>query len=184
MARTKANARRQHQKDQLRVRCSSGYTIIVQRPPINVIRAVTLRAEEMYPDPDPPTESLDTLPGKSYEVVIDDDPAYQQAKQEVVQQRLEHLLEYVFQRRLTVEGYDTEEAKQELVASFTDERAELEDWGDIPEDMADLDDWQFVLRMFIVADQTDYAALMLAASKAMDESDLNEGDIRKRVSFL
>jgi len=170
--------------DHLTVALSSGYTLVVKRPPLNVIRAITTKAEKLYPDPDPPTQTIQTVTGMEYTVAADGDEAYQEKLETARNQRLEYFLEYVFQECLEVQGYETEEARQELIAAYADERDKLLKWGDVPEDMLKLDDWQFTLRMFIVADASDYAALMLSASKAFDINDIGEEDLRQRVNFL
>ena len=174
-----------HATDHLKVRMSSGYTLIIRRPTMNVIRAVSLKAEELYPMPDPPIgETLETVTGQTYQIAAQDDPAHQAAVERVQQQRLEHLLEYVFQRRLEVEGYEGEDGRQQLVDAFAADLDELREFGTLPADMADLDEWQQTLRLFVVADQADYAALMLAAANAFDDHNITEAEIRDRIAFF
>ena len=178
--------------DQLVVPVSSGYTLVVRRPSMQVIRAINARALELYPDPEPPSQTVEAVTGTVYQVAAaDDDPAFavaqkahEQAKEKAQAERAEYLLDYVFRERLTVEDYETEEARQTLVAQYAAERAGVEQYGSLPDDMRDLDDWQFTLRMFVVADAVDYGALTLAAHKAFDVADVTEDELRSRVTFL
>ncbi|WP_324391615.1 hypothetical protein [Aggregatilinea sp.] len=178
--------------DRLAVPMSSGYTLIIKRPSMEVVRAINAKAIELYPDPEPPTQKIETVTGATYQVLAPgDDPefaeaqkAYEQALQQAQGERAQHFLEYIFKARLRVEGYETEEARQELISKYAEERAAVEEFGSVPEDMKALDDWQFTLRMFIVADAVDYGALTLAAHKAFDVNDISEDELRSRVTFL
>jgi len=169
--------------DRLTFPVSTGYTLVMARPSMHMVRAILAKAEALYPDPEPPTEEIVTVTGDTIHVVQKTED-HQLAQERVEYQRLEHLLEYVFNKRLEVEGYETEESKRELIAQFAEERAELEEFGTLPDDMQALDEWQLTLRMFIVADGGDYAALMFAAQQAFDQSNIKEDDIRQRVTFL
>jgi len=173
------------QGDRLLVDMSSGYRLIIRRPSINVVRAINKKAFELYPDPDPPTTQVQAATGATYSVPDPDrEQEYEAARQEAASLRLEYLLDYIFKNRLEVQGYETEEDRAALIEKYADERKELEEWGSIPDDMAELDDWQFTLRTFIVADNADYVALMLAASKAFDVEDLTDQEVRQRVQFF
>jgi hypothetical protein len=178
--------------DRLAVPVSSGYTLLVHRPSMQVIRAINARALELHPDPEPPAQTVEAVTGVVYRVAAsEDDPAfaaaraaYEQARERAQAARAEYLLDYVFRERLSVEGYETDEAKAALVAQYAPERAAVERYGTLPDDMRGLDDWQFVLRMFVVADAVDYGAVTLAAHKAFDVADVTEDELRSRVTFL
>ncbi|GEM_PF-5781632 len=179
--------REPRQRDLLKVRTSSGYELLVQRPPVNVVRAIQQRAYKKHPDPEPPQKTVKAATGTNYTIPDPDEERqreYEAALQKAIEARLEYFLEYIFQKRLTVRGYESAEKQQELVAKFADDLAEVKEWGDLDADMLELDDWQLVLRLFILADQADWAALMLAASKAFDLQDLSEQEVRRRVEFF
>ena len=174
-------------RDVLTVRTSSGYELLVQRPPVNVVRAITRRAYQEHPDPEPPQKTVEAVTGVNYVIPDRDEERqreYEEALQKAVEARLEYFLEYIFQKRLTVRGFESEEGRRELVAKFADELAEVKEWGEMDEELLALDDWQLVLRVFIMADQADWAALMLAATKAFDLQDLSEQEVRQRVAFF
>ena len=174
-----------HSSDQLSVKLSSGFTLVIERPTINEIRAVQKKAESLYPMPEPPSEEIQTVTGKTYDVAApDDDESHRKQVEQVIAQRLEYQLEYVFQECCYVEGYNSEEGRQELVERFAARRLRVEKWGEVPEDMRDLDSWQYTLRMFIVADSVDYTTVTVAANHALDTSGITEDDIRQRVAFL
>ncbi|WP_119069212.1 hypothetical protein [Aggregatilinea lenta] len=178
--------------DRLAVPVSSGYTLRVHRPSMQVIRAINAKALELHPDPEPPVQTVEAVTGVVYRVAAsEDDPAfaaankaYEQGVERAQAARAEYLLDYVFRERLSVEGYETDEARAALVAQYAPERAAVEQYGTLPDDMRDLDDWQFVLRMFVVADAVDYGAVTLAAHKAFDVADVTEDELRARVTFL
>lgn len=205
----RAQARRDDKGSRLSVPLSSGYTVIIRRPSVGVITAIQKRAEELYPYPEPPTETMSMVTGATVEFATVDmaklhrikglsGPAQAEAIEALSDQerdllreimrvdseRLQYLMDYVFKRRLEVEGVYTDEQKQQLIAAFADERAEMLEYGTLPDDMRDLDEWQQTLRCFIVADQMDYAAVMAAAMMAFDRSDITPEEIRARVSYF
>lgn len=188
---------------------SSGYTIIVRRPSLQMITAVQHKAEQLYPMPEPPMTEMEMVTGVTeelpainleavYQAVSLDGAALVEALQDLTDkereflgqikeaqnERTEYLLDYIFQKRLEVEGAYTDEQKQALMDAFADDMAELEEWGELPEALAELDDWQRFLRTFIIQDQADYAAVFAAAMWAFNVADVTDEEIRQRVRFL
>jgi len=193
----------------LAVPLSSGYTVIVRRPSVGMITAVQKRAEELFPYPQPPTETMAMVTGaavefatvdmaklhrikalsgpaqvEAVEALSDDERELLRQIMQVDAERLQYLLDYVFERRLEVEGVYTDEQKRQLIDVFAGEREEMLHYGSLPDDVKDLDDWQQTLRLFVVADQMDYAAVMAAAMMAFDRSDITPEEIRARVSYF
>jgi hypothetical protein len=166
---------------------STGYRAIIDRPSMRFVVSIQEKAEKDFPFPNGATETLELVTGDTVTIKPDvptDFDRMTPEQKEVVGKRNEYLLEYVFNHRLEIEGYESEEDRQALVAQFADERAELEEFGVIAEDMKDLDPWQFTLRMFIIAEAADYAAVQFAVLQAFDRNNVTEDEIRQRVNFL
>lgn len=195
------------QGDQIMIPLSSGYTVVIRRPQMNMIRAILQKAEEDFPFPEAPSIKMETVTGREYRVAVDtteklidtmagrdDDAEAEALKQEyhtwdetrskAEEERQEYFLDYIFKKRLEVHGYETSEKREELTASFADDLAELAEWGTMPAELAEMDAWQQTLRLFIVADSADFVSISLAAMKALDVADITEDEIRKRMSFL
>ena len=187
-------AKRTHRKkavkrDRLALNMNSGYTLIIERPPMNVARAVMARAEKENPKPEPPTETVEAVTGVTYHIASEDgdseDDAQLKAQREAAQAKLyTHLMDFVFEEYTSIEGYNGQDGQQKLINELAPKWDVLRKWGDVPEDMADLSEWQQALRLFIVSDMEDYSVAMFGVLKAMDVDDLDEQEARQRASFL
>lgn len=183
MARTKKG--RAVNGDRLAVNLSSGYTAIIRRPSIQAIRMIQAKAEELFPLPEQPTQAIEAVTGTTYHVVDDTkDEARKQAEAEVEGQRNNYIMDYVYRKRLVIEGHEDEAGRQAIIEKFAEDKAEIEEFGTIDDEFRALDDWQFTLRTFVVADGPDAAAFMLASMKALDQDGIDEQEIRRRVSFF
>jgi hypothetical protein len=167
----------------IRLAVSSGHALLIRRPSVGLARAIMTKAAELYPYPDPPKQTITTLVG-DVDVIKEDDEAYLAKCKAADGEREGHLLEWAFEHRLEVEGYEAEDGHAALIADHADDLAELREFGSVPEDMRELDEYQLVLRMFVVADMTDYTALYLSVHKAFDAADIEESEIRQRSRFL
>ena len=196
--------------DRLLVPTSSGYKLVIRRPPMQVLRAVMQKSEELHPLPEVPTEEVETVTGDKQRVpainldlirkldtavsneeqgavldqLTDEEIAFWRTRQQASYQQNEYVLDWALNRRVDVEGCYTEEQRAELVAKFADERTDLEEYGSLDEELLALDPFQFVLRVFIIQDASDYAAVTAAVMRSMDASDIDPEEIRSRASFL
>jgi len=201
--------------DHYRVNLSSGYTAIIRKPALQVVNAVRTKAEHEYPYPEPPVEVITTVTGVEHRVpnvnmeklhrikgaAADSDKAaaeladLTEEERDLLGQillidgkRNEYFLDFIFSERLLIEGYEDDDARQALIAEFADEIDELARWGNLSDEllkMKDEETWQFVLRVFLVADTADYAAIIMAANKAFDVSALNNPEeLRSRVALF
>ncbi len=209
MARTTNKARRNDKGSRISVPLSSGYTAIIRRPSIGVITAVQKKAEELFPYPDPPTEQMEMVTGaevtfttvkmsRLHEIKgaggqgqLEAIDALSDTERDLLRQimvadseRMQYLMDFVFTRRLDIEGAYGDEGRAELIEAFAEELEEVREFGTLPDDLKDLDDWQVVLRCFIVADQMDYASIMAGAMMAFDQSDITPEEVRGRMQFL
>lgn len=177
--------------DTLTFQVARGFTCLVERPPMQLIRALTAKAEELHPTPEPPCEDVTLETGAQHQVYDHDDPGYKKQLAAAQNAQNEYLLDYFFKRRLQVEGYDDEERKQELIDRYAGERDEMLEFGSLDDELLamaqsdDLEDqWQFTLRTSIFTTGGDYALATYACMSALDMDDITEAEICKRVKFL
>lgn len=195
-------ARSQVRGDQLQVPLSSGYTLIVRRPTLGMIEALQTKADELYPLPEPPTATLETLTGpvryaldipvhfvQQFQAgqVRDIPPAVRSYLTEMhTAQALQwnHLLEYMLQKRVDVLGYEGDEGRAQLVAELQDDLDELREWGSLGDWADELDEFQIVLRQFVLGDQSDWFAMTVLIGRAAQVEDIDPEEVQQRATFF
>jgi len=171
---------------EMEVEMSSGYVVIVRRPPFNLIQSVGERGQAKYPDPEVPTESVVLDEGTPDETVKEihlmkgtpEHDAYLKEVLVVAQKRNAYILDYIFRRRLEVKDYEGAEGHAELVARHKDDLLELREWGNVDDD---LDDYQLVMRYFVVYTMNDHNLISGICSGMTEAMDIKPEEILRRA---
>lgn len=171
---------------EIEIEMSSGYTVVIHRPPFSLLQALEDRAQELYPDPEMPTETVVLNEGASDETtketpVLSGTPehdAYTKAQVKVLNQRGEYTKDYLFQKRLTVKGYESADGRKKLVQLHKDDLEELREFGKVKDD---LEDYQLVMRNFVVYTMSDHQMVMAVCSGMTEAMNLKPEEILRRA---
>lgn len=160
---------------------SSGYTALINQPPMMALMAVQEKAQEKFPEPPMPMITV-TVAGKEEEVPVGTDTsefaAYLDEMRGVNRQRNEWLLEFVFKRYLKIEELNTEAEWDVVIKTYQDEVADLREFADLDAGLTERD---VVLRYCLIRTPEEYAEINAIIGLVVNMPELTREEVLKRA---
>lgn len=150
------------------IQTSSGVTVVVSPFPADLWNDIQAKALEDYPDPEPPTITIETVGDTTEETEDYDDPEYVAAMEEAQNARNSFIGEAILDLCVDVD-----------LDAYQDKVNRLSKYTDIPDDP---DDRRITfLTKFVLRNRADYERVMVSATTQMAVSD---PEVVERLNFF